>query len=186
MRIGLGQRRGYHANYPNDGGLPQYELANIEDDPNILWHWKRNGKEMLGTTLGIQMDVQSFLSHYNPKSGDFGLRLIVRGDIMKTKDQVEQDVAQEYFFSVPNMYGNPYGFIDVQTQQMLINLSHFKINGIEEIAAYFYQDHNFISDEGIKIPYLDTDGDLLEENLAISNLSVGFGLTTSDIQNELL
>jgi len=74
------------------------------------------------------------------------------------------------------MYGNPYGFLDETVQQVLINISQF--NKIDEIAAYFWQDHNFVDDAGNTISYWDeyNPGIYCEPNIFISDLNVGYGL----------
>jgi len=176
--------RSWRANKPADGAEPNYTLTNINSDPNVVWHWSRNGKELLGTTLGIQMDVKSYLGQYNPISGDYGLRILVRGDEFQDDGQVQQNVAREFYFNTAGMYGNPYGFLDKSTQQCLIDVSRF--NKIEEIAAYFWQDHDFIDDTGTRIPYLDSydSSRECEPNIFLSDFSVGFGLQTKDIGNE--
>ena len=180
----LTTERSWRANKPEDGAEPNYTLSNVEQDPNILWHWRRGNKDFLGTTLGVQIKVRTYLGQYNPISGNYGIRFLVRGDEMQANGQVQQNVVREFYFNCDNMYGNPYGFLDETVQQVLINISQF--NKIDEIAAYFWQDHNFVDDAGNTISYWDeyNPGIYCEPNIFISDLSVGYGLQTSDIGNE--
>jgi len=82
------------------------------------------------------------------------------------------------------MYGNPYGFIDETTQQALIDVSKFV--KMDEIAAYFWQDHQFTDDTGNAISYKDALNSSIEcePNIYLSKFSVGFGYQTKDIGNE--
>lgn len=193
LNAGAGQEKQYHANDPDEGAEPNPNLTNIETDPNLIWHWYRRGEELIGTTLGLQMDVKSYLAHYNPLRGGYGLKILVRGDIRREDGHIDADEVQEYYFVTDDMYGNPYGFIDPATQQLLIRLDHYQY--INEIAAYFWQDHKFIAEDSSRIPYLEqvfdpsTNTNITQKatpNLVISDFSAGFGLMTEDIENEKL
>lgn len=166
----------YTANKPEDGCAPDPLLSDLTQDKNIVWYWQRPAKQSLvGSTLGIQMNWQSFLGEYEPSAGDYGLRFLVRGTQLIDK-QAKENVLKEYFFKTADMYGNPYTFYSKYTQQALLNLSGFST--IDEIVAFFWQDHNFLDVMGERIPVTDA------ENLILSDLKVQFGLSVQEIENE--
>lgn len=169
----------YTANKIEDGCEPNAKLPDVTKDPNIVWHWTRDtDQHLIGTTLGIEMNWQTFLGEYQLIEGDYGLRFLVRGMTLQEDGSAKENVIKEFFFKTANMYGNPYTFYTPYTQQALINLSEFNV--IDEIAAYFWQDHNFTTIAGIKIAAAEIP------NICLSHFKAQYGLNVDEIDDEKL
>lgn len=163
------QEVGYWANCPYHGEEQTLimDVANetfpISEDH--VWHWENIEKRPIyATKLGLEVDVTTLLHTFRPQSGEYGLRICVRGQGTedKTSGAIET-LTQEYYFTNNNMYGNPYAYTLASTQQIVVDISKFT-NSIDSIDVWFWQDHKFIDEYGNPIPWGSQDIETIKED----------------------
>lgn len=148
--------RGYWANCDFQG--ISEELVAEQPFPaseDHVWHWENpdvNGKPIVATKLGIEVDVSTLLHTFRPISGKYGLRIVLRGKYAENiETETTQEEVREYRFTSDNMYGNPYAYTVPSTQQMVIDTTGFQ--SYESIDIWFWQDHQFKDELGAEIPW---------------------------------
>ncbi len=185
---------GYLANYPQHGEKRKIPTP-VRTDPNCIWYWTwgnqaDNDLRSIGETIGVQADWITYLAEYQPMAGDYGLRFVVNGIIINDEER-EISHTENYYFNTREMYGNPYAFYEPETQQILFDVSKFKL--IKSIEAYFWQDHKFVDINNNAIPYEnslnseenpDNNNGLLPPNILFSNLKILYGMHVNNMKNE--
>lgn len=150
---------------------------------NYLWTWTRtDDKPVIETKLGIGVDFQTLLGNYRPIQGDYGLRILITGRTKPTEETNSEQVTEEVYLKVSDMYGNAYAFYEPQTQQKIFDISAFLT--LDRIDIFFWQDHNFVDYANRYIAYQTGDGADLPANIKISDLVVKLGLTTDECQTD--
>ena len=149
---------------------------------NHIWSWSRSSQNpVIETKLGIGIDFKVLLGNYRPASGDYGLRILISGRTKPTEEKNSEEVTEEVYLKTSDMYGNVYAFYEPYTQQKIFDISHFVT--LNRIDIFFWQDHNFIAQNGTYIPY-QAGGKDLPANILLSGLDVKLGLTTDECQTD--
>lgn len=149
---------------------------------NHIWSWSRSSQNpVIETKLGIGVDFKVLLGNYRPSSGDYGLRILISGRTKPTEEKNSEEVTEEVYLKTSDMYGNVYAFYEPYTQQKIFDISHFVT--LNRIDIFFWQDHNFVAQNGTYIPYQSAGKDL-PANILLSGLDVKLGLTTDECQTD--
>ena len=138
------------------------------------------------TRFGIKADFCSFTS--DAVTGDYGVRVI----LYTRMDSIESDkityipwVAE---LNTEKMFGNPYNFTGYFSQEFVWPIEG--LGTIEFIDFEFYQDCNFLKDDGSQLPtnINGANGQMesITANLFVKNINVIMGYDINDIQDELV
>jgi hypothetical protein len=100
--------------------------------------------------LGISGDFKTLLD-YRTKDGSYGLRL----DILGINQNGLQEIKR-YYLDSSDMYGNPYQYSTFYKQEYLYDISN--LQEILNIRLLFYQNSDFILEDGTPINPADTKG----------------------------
>lgn len=168
----------------SEGGVPSDATQQAYDDLNLIWAWDREegGGPTIETKLAIQCNVETLLAHYRPKSGRYGLRVVLTGMTKSTEEFSSHETVEEMYFTNNDMYGNTYAYSVPVVQQKIFDISD--LISVSSIRIYFWQDHNFY-DEGNKyIAWRNANEELYPANISFSDLQVYLGLTTDEINDE--
>ena len=144
-----GKDIGFWANCPQHGS----------ESSDLIWHWPQYGEiddktNIFATHLGLEVNMKTLLHSYRPMSGKYGFKILVQG---QSTEAEQDDYTQEYMFTSDDMYGNPYAYTTGSSQQIVIDIRKFK--QVKNIKVYFWQDHNFKDEFGVKIPSGNPAGD---------------------------
>lgn len=168
----------------SEGEVPSDTAQQAYDDLNLIWAWDREegGGPTIETKLAIQCNVETLLAHYRPKSGRYGLRVVLTGMTKSTEEFSSHETVEEMYFTNNDMYGNTYAYSVPVVQQKIFDISD--LISVSSIRIYFWQDHNFY-DEGNKyIAWRNVNEELYPANISFSDLQVYLGLTTDEINDE--
>lgn len=168
----------------SEEGTPSDAIQQAYDDLNLVWAWDREegGGPTIETKLAIQCNVETLLAHYRPKSGRYGLRVVLTGMTKSTEEFSSHETVTEMYFTNNDMYGNTYAYSVPVVQQKIFDISD--LISVSSIRIYFWQDHNFY-DEGNKyIAWRNANEELYPANISFSDLQVYLGLTTDEINDE--
>lgn len=168
----------------SEEGTPSDAVQQAYDDLNLVWAWDREegGGPTIETKLAIQCNVETLLAHYRPKSGRYGLRVVLTGMTKSTEEFSSHETVTEMYFTNNDMYGNTYAYSVPVVQQKIFDISD--LISVSSIRIYFWQDHNFY-DEGNKyIAWRNANEELYPANISFSDLQVYLGLTTDEINDE--
>ena len=150
---------------------------------NYLWSWSRvTDRPVLETKLGIGVDFKTLLGNQRPISGDYGLRILITGRTKPTEEAASQQVTEEVYLRMSDMYGNAYAFYEPQAQQKIFDISGFLT--LDRIDIFFWQDHNFVAYNNTYIAYQNAAGADLPANIFVSDLVVKLGLTVDECQTD--
>ena len=142
---------------------------------------------LIGTKLGVTVDIQSLLIDSRPVSGDYGLKIVVKGLLKNKSGEASTPYTRVFYFNTTQMYGNPYVYPSFTTQQAIFDLSDaFSIGSVD---IYFWQDpesdaSKFINEYNEEIPWkIESLGNRpCEYNLLFKKLAVYSGYAMSEME----
>lgn len=138
--------------------------------------------------IGISADFKTAFTGGEPISGTYGLIFVLRTE----KD--EEVYTLPLSLDSSKMWGNPYGYYDYFTQTAVFDLDCENNGTPTGIDCYFYQNFDFIGENGELIPYYgkvnyggeDETIDYLPENIFVKDISVSFGYSIDDVETDTL
>lgn len=156
----------------------QYWANKPAEDEQLIYEFHTNEGSLLGCTkLGIEMDVVTLLSQYNPSRGTYGVRIVIGGTKGTSETYRSEDFTKEVYFTNYDMYGNTYAYSVPYTQQKVIDISEFLT--VKDLKIYFFQDYCFADSANKYILYADQPA-----NIELSNIKMFFGVTADEMQTE--
>ena len=164
-----------------DESLTEEEKQRIReqyDDEMLLFAYDAsNTGPFASSKLAVSLQVQSFLSQFQPRSGKYGIRIVVSG--ISKGDDVNSATAltEEVYFTNDDMLGNTYAYSTQTVQQKIFDISSFL--SIDSVKAYFWQDFAFVDFTGESIRWRE-----MPSNLFISDIQMYFGVTADEIGEE--
>lgn len=125
------------------------------------------------TKIGIQADFQSWLKSFNVFYGNYGLALKI--EYINESVIGEENIQETYaYLDTSSMTGNVYNFDSDYKQEIVYNISSY--HKIKRMVLYFFEEAgSFKNAQEELIGYTDSLGNLLLENLYVSNVYVGLG-----------
>lgn len=127
-----GQLAANHTDMEYQNGTP---IWSIQLNENSYADLQNNG---IYDAIGLTADFKCLLGQYDIKQGNYGLRL----DVKIKLNNGYNYVMKSFSIDSSEMFGNPYNYIALSTQQKMFNID--SIGTITEMTLYFYQNSNFI------------------------------------------
>ena len=158
-------------------------LANRPDRlETIIWQGEINRYQDF-TCIGIKAEFKSWLNSYKPVKGSYGVRVDLRCEACGGVATEKKITNHSFYLDSVSMYGNPYNFESFYSQEGLYDLSKVKGN-VAAMRVVFYQDADFIPNdrELDEVPYKDSQGNYLPDNLFVRNIEIGLGYEIGDVK----
>lgn len=158
-------------------------LANRPDRlETIIWQGEINRYQDF-TCIGIKAEFKSWLNSYKPVKGSYGVRVDLRCETCGGVATEKKITNYSFYLDSVSMYGNPYNFESFYSQEGLYDLSKVKGN-VAAMRVVFYQDADFLPNdrELDEVPYKDSQGHYLPDNLFVRNIEVGLGYEIGDVE----
>ena len=134
------------------------------------------------TRLGIQASFKTWLRELGATSGSFGLRITLTSYTEKAKDGKPKLQNHIITLGETDMYGNPYDFEGFFQQEKVFDIS--TLGTIVAAKGELYQNSDFVTREGSKIPSKDELDVELMPNIFIKDVYLCAGYDLKDIQEE--
>lgn len=142
-------------------------------------------------TITLKADFKTLLSHYNLKSGNFGLRLDL---FIQPSLNSPRRIRKWVSLDSSEFFGNPYAFSIYSTQGKKINIASTGV--IAEMALWLYQgvdgdgnDSYFLNKKGEQLnPNKTVNGQLvqMDDDILVKNIEIGFGSDITSITDNTL
>lgn len=177
--------------YSSDENSLLANCNNPEEKRSIqIAHWEKKEIPLIGfDRLAVKADFMSLLGGYDVVSGNYGLKITVKGEYTNpdtdTTNTNPGEFERNYQFNIDNMYGNPYDFDTYYNQQALFDISNFE--QITAIDIFFEWFEEFFDRQGERVPYEDpTLGYFYDDNLFTKGIYVSLGYDESQFDGDKL
>ena len=131
---------------------------------------------LMCNTLYIKANFQSNLFNYDMRSGEYGIRVYLKG----IKEGKETSAMLD--LSSKDMLGDPYNLLTFTTQSGIYNITDLGI--LQSCSVTFYQNNDFTYWNGTEIVPVNILPDI--RNLYVDNVEIGLGVDLKSVADNTL